>query len=153
MPLCLFLSCIFCLVRPLQDFLYLRHRDRFLHLLAFCRKSSMLSIASHESTPFSTLCVISGQSCHLMSQRKSSKLELVLILYCVSFPSWRHWGSPSIYCSCTLINAFHWVGLEYCACDCFHYPATWAATCSLQRICLHFWSVDAVLHGAYHGWK
>ena len=32
----------------------------------------------------------------------------------------------------------------------FYYPATFTATCSLQRIYLHFWRVDAVVQGMWH---
>ena len=56
--------------------------------------------------------------------------------------------SPGIR-SYALLDAFHRVrGL--CVCDLkkrFYHPATCEATGCLQRVYLHFWRVDASLHG------
>ena len=35
----------------------------------------------------------------------------------------------------------------------FYYTTIWVATRRLQRIYLHFWRVDALMRGAYHGWR
>ena len=74
----------------------------------------------------------------------------VVVAFCRLTP----WGSAGI-CSCALTNACCRVrGLHVWPFLKFHfYPATWAATRRLRRICLHFFRVDAVRQGAYHGWR
>ena len=51
----------------------------------------------------------------------------------------------------------HWqmrsTGWGDCLCvTIFYHPIPWAATQHLQRIYHCFWTVDAVMGGAYHGW-
>ena len=62
--------------------------------------------------------------------------------------------SPGI-CNCTLTNALHRViGTCVIGFNFFlYYPAIWAATHQFQKIYLHFWRVEGVIQGAYHGWR
>ena len=92
---------------------------------------------------------VSHRSCTFFAAEQ--RLREAGICCCSSIPPAEH--SPSM-CSYTLTNyAFHSVrGLPVWPFS-FYYSTTWAATHHLQRICLHFWRVDAVMQGACHGWK
>ena len=48
-------------------------------------------------------------------------------------------------------HQMHYMGSEACVCDRLDFPATWAATHRLRRIYLPFWTMAAVVQGAYGG--